>query len=43
MTTPVNYVIIPFKENTNTGDPQGMNIYLQETKEIYKEYEKLDI
>ena len=43
MADPVNYVLSPFEGNTNTGYPQGLNIYLQETKEIHKEPEKLDI
>ena len=39
----VNYVIIPYEGNINPGDPTGTNIYLQATKEIYKETDKLDI
>ena len=38
-----NYVLIPIKGNINLGDPQGIKIYLQEKKEIEKEYDKLDI
>ena len=31
------------KKNINPGDPQGFKLYLQATKEIYKEYDKLYI
>ena len=37
MAAPVaNYVLSPFKGNINPGYPQGIKIYLQATKEIYK-------
>ena len=36
----VNYVLSPFEGNINTKDPQGVNLYLQETKEIDKEVDK---
>ena len=39
----VNYVLIPFKGCINLGYPQGIKLYLQATKDIYKEYDKLDI
>ena len=39
----VNCVLNPSKGNMNPGDPQGLNLYLQATKEIDKEYDKLDI
>ena len=39
----VNYVLIPFKGNINPGDPQGIKLYLQATKEIEKESHKLDV
>ena len=32
----VNYVLIPFKMNTNNGEPHGLKLYLKATKEIYK-------
>ena len=31
------------KANINPVDPQGLKIYLQATKETYKETDKLDI
>ena len=37
------YVISPFEGDINTVDPTGINIYLQSTKNIYKETDKLDI
>ena len=43
MSAQVHYVLSPFKGNTNTGDPQGIKLYLQATKEIDKEANKLDI
>ena len=39
----VNYVLIPFEGDINPGDPQGLKLYLQSTKEIFEEVEKLDI
>ena len=39
----VNCVLSPFEGNTNTGDSQGRKLYLQATKEIDKEADKLDI
>ena len=39
----VNYVIRPFEGNINHGDQQVLNMYLQATKEIDKEADKLDI
>ena len=39
----VNYVLIPFRGKINTGDPQGLNIYLKLTRELKKETEKLNI
>ena len=32
----VNYVFIPFEGNINPGDPTGLKLYLQVTKEIDK-------
>ena len=32
MVNPVNYVVSPFEGNIGTGDPQGLKIYLQETR-----------
>ena len=39
----VNYVISPFEDNINPGYPKGLKLYLQETKDIDKEADKLDI
>ena len=39
----INSVISPFEENINPGYPTGLKLYLQATKEIYKEYGKLNI
>ena len=39
----VNDVISPFEGNINPGDPMGLKRFLQATKEIYKETDKLDI
>ena len=39
----VNYVISPFEGNINTEDPQELKPYLQSTKEIDKDDEKLYI
>ena len=39
----MNYVLIPFKGNINPGDPQGIKLYLQATKDIDKEADELDI
>ena len=39
----INYVTSPFEGNTNPGDPMGLKNYLQATKEMDKEYDKLDI
>ena len=36
-------MLSPFEGNINTGDPQGLNLYLHATKYIYKEDEKLYI
>ena len=33
----------PFEGNINSGYPTGLKLYLQETREIYKETYKLDI
>ena len=43
MVSPVNYVLIPFEGNTNTGDPQGLNIYLQAAKDMHKKPKNLDM
>ena len=39
----VNHVIRPFEGNINHGYQQVLKMYLQATKEIDKEAEKLDI
>ena len=39
----VNYVLSPFEGNINTGYPTGLKIYLQATKYIDKETDKLDV
>ena len=43
MEAEVNYVLSPSEENINPGNPQGLKIYLQSTKEVEKEADKLDI
>ena len=42
-TEAVNYVLIPFEGNINPGDPTGLKLYLQATKDIDKEIDKLYI
>ena len=39
----VKYVLIPFEGEINPGGPQGVKLYLQGTKYIYKEGDKLNI
>ena len=39
----VNYIIIPFEGNMNPVYQQGIKLYLQTTKYIDNEDEKLDI
>ena len=39
----LNYVIIPFEGNINPGDPEGLKLYLQATKDIENESDKWDI
>ena len=39
----VNDMIIPFEGNINPGNPMGLRIDIQATKEIDKETEKIDI
>ena len=39
----VKNALIPFKGNINPGDPQGIRTYHQATKDIDKEYYKLNI
>ena len=39
----VNYLINPLEGNINPGDATGTKIYFQETKEIDKETDNLDI
>ena len=39
----VNYLLSPFEGNINTEYPTGLKIYLQATKEIDKETEKIYI
>ena len=43
MDTSVNYVLSPLEGNINNGDPQGLKLYIQATKGIEKEADKLDI
>ena len=43
MTAALNYVLGHFEVSINTGDSQGLTIYLQDTREIEKEAESLDI
>ena len=38
-----NYVLRPFEGNINPRNPTGLKLYLQATKEIDKETDKLDI
>ena len=39
----VNFVLSTFEGNINLGYPQGIKLYLQETTQIDKEADKLDI
>ena len=39
----VNHMIIPFEGNINPGDPTGLKLYLQATKDIDKETDSLYI
>ena len=39
----LNCDLIPFEGNINYGYPTGLKLYLQSTKDIYKETDKLDI
>ena len=39
----VNYVFILFEDNINHGDPTGLKLFIQATKEIDKQTDKLDI
>ena len=39
----VNYVLRPFEGNNNPEYPQGIKIYIQATRGIYKEADKVDI
>ena len=39
----VNCILSLFEEKINPGDITGIKLYLQATKEIYKEDDKLDI
>ena len=39
----MNYFLRSFEGIINPGYPQGLKIYLQSTKEIYKESDKLYI
>ena len=43
MAVQVNYVLSLFEGNINPGDPQGVKLYIQETRETDKESEKLYI
>ena len=40
MADPINYMLRTFEGNINTGYPTGIKLYLQATKEIYKESDK---
>ena len=39
----VNYVLIPFEVAITAGYPMAIKLYLQASKYIYKETDKLDI
>ena len=39
----VNYLLSAFEGNINHGDPTGIKLYLQATKDIDKETDKLYI
>ena len=39
----INHFISPFEGKQNLEDPKGLKIYIQDTKEIDKETDKLDI
>ena len=41
--TVVKNVLSPFEGNKNLGNPKGIKFYLQSTKDIDKEADKLDI
>ena len=43
MADTINYVLIQFEGNIHSGDPTVIKLYLQATKEIDKEADKLDI
>ena len=43
MVAPVNYLLSPFEGNINNRHPKGIKMYLQATKYIDKEADKLDI
>ena len=43
MADTINYVLSQFEGNIHSGDPTGIKLYLQATKEIDKEADKLDI
>ena len=38
-----NYALISFEGDINPGDPTGLKLYLQETNEMYKETDMIDI
>ena len=39
----LKYMLSPFEGNIITEDPQGIKLYIQAKKEIYKKCNKLDI
>ena len=43
MDSPINYVFIPFEGNINPIYSKGIGLYLQATKDIDKETDKLGI
>ena len=43
MAAPVNYVLSSFEGGLNPGDPQGVKLHRQATKEIDKEADKFNI
>ena len=39
----MKYLLRPFEENIHFGDPTGIKLYVQATKDMDKETDKLDV